>query len=323
MLQSFTRNYKDNSTDAGFQFTFYCDVCKDGFNSSFVQSDTYKKRGLLRGLGTGASIAGSLVGGRAYRVGYAGQRATSEMSRNFDGKSPEWIKEHEKAFERCQNEAQQHFKRCPNCNSYVCDHCWNEDATLCTKCAPRQEVYVAKTAAQAMKRNIDQAGSSAVVWQGKIEGKTTICPSCGKPAGAGKFCNNCGENMEGKECPQCGAKNQPTVRFCNNCGLNLAAPPAPPPPPAAPVAAQPQYDAPQPQYAAPPAPPAPPQAAANRCAACGTDNAPGMKFCGNCGAGLSVAPSPPPVATGKCLACGTDNAPDMKFCGNCGNKLGQ
>jgi uncharacterized OB-fold protein len=24
---------------------------------------------------------------------------------------------------------------------------------------------------------------------------------------------------------------------------------------------------------------------------------------------------------GKCTACGTDNAPEMKFCGNCGNKL--
>ena len=24
MLKSFTRNYEDNSTEAGFQFTFYC-----------------------------------------------------------------------------------------------------------------------------------------------------------------------------------------------------------------------------------------------------------------------------------------------------------
>ena len=27
MLKSFTRNYEDNSTEAGFQFTFYCDIC--------------------------------------------------------------------------------------------------------------------------------------------------------------------------------------------------------------------------------------------------------------------------------------------------------
>jgi hypothetical protein len=43
MLQSFTRNYEDNSTDAGFQFTFYCDTCNDGYKSSFVESETYKK----------------------------------------------------------------------------------------------------------------------------------------------------------------------------------------------------------------------------------------------------------------------------------------
>ena len=29
-LKSFTRNYEDNSSDAGFQFTFYCDICNNG-----------------------------------------------------------------------------------------------------------------------------------------------------------------------------------------------------------------------------------------------------------------------------------------------------
>ena len=38
-----------------------------------------------------------------------------------------------------------------------------------------------------MKRNIDEAGETATVWQGAIESKTTICPVCGKPAGTGKF----------------------------------------------------------------------------------------------------------------------------------------
>lgn len=49
MLKSFTRNYQDNSTEAGFQFTFYCDICNDGYKSSFIESETYKKRkGLAR-----------------------------------------------------------------------------------------------------------------------------------------------------------------------------------------------------------------------------------------------------------------------------------
>ena len=250
MLQAFTRNYQDDSADAGFQFTFFCDTCNDGFKSSFMQSSTYKKKGLLQGLGQGANILGSLVGGHARSVGYAGTHATDALSRRFDGKSPDWHKEHEKAFERCQNEVKPHFHRCPACTKYACDQCWNEDEGMCVKCAPRQEIYVAQARAQAMKRNIDDAGKSATVWQGKIESKTTICTACGKPAGAGKFCNNCGASMDLKECQKCGAKNAQTVRFCNNCGTNLQAAAAP---------------------------------ASGKCGACGFDNAPGTKFCGGCG----------------------------------------
>jgi hypothetical protein len=253
MLQSFTRNYQDNSTEAGFQFTFYCDNCNDGYKSSFVESATYKKKKGSRLLGQGLNLAGNLLGGAMRTIGNTADRGSSILTQRFEGKSPEWQKEHEQAFERAQNESKQHFHRCPNDNKYVCDHCWNEDEGMCVKCAPRQEIYVAQARAQAMKRNIDQAGQGATVWQGDIESKTTICPSCGKPAGSGKFCNNCGANMEQKVCPKCGAKNAQTVRFCNNCGQNLA------------------------EAAAPPS---------GKCAGCGFDNPPGTKFCGCCGSKL-------------------------------------
>ena len=75
MLKSFTRNYEDNSTEAGFQFTFYCDICNDGYKSSFIESSTYKKGQGLRGLSRGVGVLGSLIGGSLSHVGlFAGAR---------------------------------------------------------------------------------------------------------------------------------------------------------------------------------------------------------------------------------------------------------
>ncbi|HWT27751.1 MAG TPA: zinc ribbon domain-containing protein, partial [Mobilitalea sp.] len=121
---------------------------------------------------------------------------------------------------------------------------------LCTECAPRREVAVAKARAEAMCRNIDEAAETATVWQGKLESKTLVCPVCGKPAGTGKFCNNCGTSLSLAVCPKCGAKNAQSVRFCNECGASMIAP------------------------------------VSIKCPSCSEENAPGTKFCGNCGAKL-------------------------------------
>ena len=48
-----------------------------------------------------------------------------------------------------------------------------------------------------------------------------------------------------------------------------------------------------------------------KCAACGTDNEAGRKFCVECGAPLAAV----------CPACGSANAPQSKFCGECGASL--
>jgi ribosomal protein L32 len=250
MLQSFTRNYEDNSTEAGFQFTFYCDLCQDGYKSSFVESETYKKNKGISGLARGIGALGGLFGGRLSEFAYSLERGGDILSERFNDMSPEWHKEHEKAFERAQNEAQRHFHRCHGCHQWVCDSCYNEDEMLCTECAPRQEVAVAKARADAMRRNIEEAAENADVWKGKLESKTVICPSCGKPAGTGKFCNNCGASLALAVCPQCGAKNSQGVRFCNQCGAPISAP------------------------------------SKHKCANCGEENPPGTKFCGNCGSKL-------------------------------------
>jgi len=251
-LQAFTRNYADNSTEAGFQFTFYCDNCQNGFKSSFVESETYKKSKGLRAISRGAGVLGSLVGGSLGNAGWAAERAGDVIGERFTGASPEWQKEHEKAFQMAMNEVQRHFHKCPSCTKYACDSCHNEDEGMCVGCAPRQEVAVAKARADAMMRNIGEKAQDATVWQGEIESKTTICPQCGKPAGTGKFCNNCGGSMELKVCDACGAKNSQTVRFCNNCGNNLETAAAP----------------------------------SGKCSGCGAENAPGTKFCGECGTPL-------------------------------------
>jgi class 3 adenylate cyclase/tetratricopeptide (TPR) repeat protein len=49
-----------------------------------------------------------------------------------------------------------------------------------------------------------------------------------------------------------------------------------------------------------------------RCSACGTENEPGRKFCGECGAKLAAV----------CAACGTANTAGTKFCGECGAPMG-
>lgn len=248
MLHSFTRNYNDLSTDAGFQFEFTCDCCGNGFQSSFIRSTTYEKKSKSSRFGGIASGLGGLLGGRASDLGWALERGSEVAGSRFEGQSPEWRKEQEAAFIKAQEEVRPNFKKCPACNKWVCADCWNEEEGLCTECAPREASYVAQARSRAMQRNIDEAAESATVWHGKIESKTTICPSCGRPAGNGKFCNNCGASLALNKCPNCGAQVAQGLKFCGECGS--------------------------------------PMNKSSVCPNCGFENEPGMKFCGECGTKL-------------------------------------
>ena len=221
MMTAFTRNYEDNSTEAGFQFTFYCDVCNDGYKTSFIPSETSKKNRGLRGLARGAGALGGLFGGALGNLGYSLERGGDILSERFDGMSAEWQKEHEQAFVRAQNEAQQRFSRCHGCHHWVCASCFNEEEGMCTDCAPRQKTAIAKAKAQAMQRNLDEAAAEQTVWRGKLETQVITCPVCGKPAGVGKFCQNCGAGLQAKKCPACGAAAADGMRFCGDCGTKL------------------------------------------------------------------------------------------------------
>ncbi len=218
-MQSFTSNFADNSTEAGFQFTFFCDICRDGHKTRFLESKCYKKGQRMRGLGNAARLGASLLG--KHSAGWQIDRATNVISGRFKGMSPEWHTEHEQAFKLAQNEAKGHFHRCPKCTKYVCEADWNEQEGLCVKDAPRVNVEVASARAEKMVSDIRTKAGQTRVFDGEIESKQTICPRCDKPAGEGKFCNNCGTNLTMNECERCGATSPAESRFCGECGNRL------------------------------------------------------------------------------------------------------
>lgn len=232
-MQPFTRNMEDNSTEAGFQFTFFCDICNAGYKSEFTPSKTYKKGSVLRGLGKAAGVVGSLgarvanlkglsdISNAADAFGGAASGTPDIISERFEGMSPAWHKEHEAAFAAAVNEAKGKFQRCPRCKQWVCENDWNEEEGLCVDDAPRESTEVAAAKAQTAKEQIWEKAKKTEIFKGKIESKQTICPECGKPAGKGKFCNNCGAPLTMSKCPKCGATNPAGTRFCGECGSKL------------------------------------------------------------------------------------------------------
>jgi hypothetical protein len=218
-LIGFTDNFEDNSTEAGFQFTFYCDICREGFKTRFIEAKTYKKGRFFKGLGSFISTAADLTGHGSVSSGAGWTRDI--LSERFEGMSPDWHKEHEKAFESAQNELKQHFQRCPKCTKFVCTNDWNEESGLCTECAPREATEVAAARAQKMVQDIQTKAAKTEVFKGKIEARQTLCPKCGKSAGNGKFCNNCGAPLVGVACPKCKKVNPPGTKFCGDCGTKI------------------------------------------------------------------------------------------------------
>jgi len=218
-LQSFTDNFADNSTEAGFQFTFFCDLCREGYRTKFIESKTARKAGFLKGLGQAVSLGASLLGKQG--MGYNVERGADMLAQRFEGMSPEWQKEHDQAFEEAQNEAKQHFHRCPKCKKWVCDNDWNEQENLCVDDAPRQAVEVATARAKKMVKDIEAKAEMTTAFAGEIKSKQTLCPKCGKPQGEGKFCNNCGAPLDLIKCPKCGAESPAGTRFCGECGSKV------------------------------------------------------------------------------------------------------
>ena len=86
-MQAFTDNFEDNSTEAGFQFTFFCDICHEGVKTKFTESKTYKKGKFFSGFGKAISFGASLLG--QDNIGYRAEHGADILSERFHGMSPE------------------------------------------------------------------------------------------------------------------------------------------------------------------------------------------------------------------------------------------
>lgn len=122
----FVRNYTDLSTDRGYQFTFHCDHCSNGYMSSYQPSLIGTAGGLLQ-------AAGNLFGGI---LGSAGN-SSFEIQRAIGGPA------HDRALQQAVAEVKQKFHQCKRCGNWVCTEiCWNADAAQCIGCTPKYEQEV-------------------------------------------------------------------------------------------------------------------------------------------------------------------------------------
>jgi DNA-directed RNA polymerase subunit M/transcription elongation factor TFIIS len=211
---SFTNNFEDRSTDAGFQFEFYCDGCRGGHMSAFKPNKLGMAGGMMR-------AASSFFGG----LGSATE-ATDQMRDMLRGK------ERDAALKEAVELAKTHMKHCGRCGAWVCpEACWNEKVNMCEKCAPdlEEELQAAQNTAKMEQmwrkaRMVDMISDIDVTQQGgKPKAAPVMCAACGEKV-EGKFCGSCGTPAPAakKNCPGCGEEQAGTAKFCGSCGTKLA-----------------------------------------------------------------------------------------------------
>lgn len=103
MLPPITQKYHDQSTDAYFQFAFYCEACGDAWHSEQYPFSLAKD---------------------------PPKSAAEEKARAIL-----WTTEHDAAYERANTEAIMHFSKCRCCGKRICDRCLSELDDMCTECA--------------------------------------------------------------------------------------------------------------------------------------------------------------------------------------------
>lgn len=146
----------DTSSQSGFQFSYTCPNCRQPLQAPFIESKSYKKGQMIRGIGSFIGTAVSMVGNLTGRynigsIGYDVQRGVDAMTNQFQNMSPEWKKEHGEALEIAKK--------------FFSEHC-----DQCEKNKPQQQ----------------QAQS----------GQGRFCTNCGEPNSTdAKFCAKCGNKI--------------------------------------------------------------------------------------------------------------------------------
>ena len=170
-LIQFTRNYNDESTDAGFQFEFYCDRCGNGYQTPFQASATGTISNAL-------DAASNLFGGV---FGNAANAARSVRSAT-------WEKAHDTAFEAAVEEAKPHFHKCKRCGKWVDDDCWNNERTLCKDCAPDLQEEYSSIQVQAAIRDAQEKADTVDYVSADTFKQTIVaaCPHCGAKVSGGR-----------------------------------------------------------------------------------------------------------------------------------------
>ena len=201
----FVQNYSDLSTDQGYQFTFHCNRCGNGYMSSFQPNRLDQAGGLLR-------AAGGLLGGVFGRVG----ESAFDIQRAVGGP------QHDRALQNAVQEIKPRFVQCRRCGSWVCHEiCWNAEKGLCKNCAPLLAEEAASAQATAMRSQVQEKASAVDQTQGAnlAQPTTASCPQCHAPTTGGKFCPECGATLNAKRhCTECGVEMAAGAKFCPDCG---------------------------------------------------------------------------------------------------------
>ncbi|HEY3365644.1 MAG TPA: zinc ribbon domain-containing protein [Symbiobacteriaceae bacterium] len=204
-LIKFTRNHEDLSTDRGFQFDFFCDICGNSYRSPYEASVVGTVGEIARGVS-------SLFGGFLSDVG----NAAYGVNRAVGGKA------HDDAFRKAVESVRPHFNQCSRCGKWVCGEiCWNDRRGLCVDCAPKleQEMAAAQTEAELdqMREKVKSTNYTADL--NVVDHVVAKCPKCGAETQGGKFCMECGATLLPEtKCNRCGAKLPEKAKFCLECG---------------------------------------------------------------------------------------------------------